>query len=124
NTPQPPELQLVKYYYKFHLEEVKARFENARELGPGAAEEWIKGLEREGRERIDDAARWEHYEAKGGLKKINSRPNPKNAAPLSSLSHESVDASPGADVSSNRSAPYGLIYGGNQPGDNSPSISN
>lgn len=46
----------------------------ARELGSASADEWIKGLDGEGKDRLSESVRWEQWEAKGGLKKVNFRP--------------------------------------------------
>ncbi|MCJ1477033.1 hypothetical protein MMC13_005704 [Lambiella insularis] len=82
NVAPPTDVQLTKRFYKVHVEKIKHQLDEARELGPATAEEWIKGLEAEGQERRNDAARWEQWEAKGGLKKVNSRPNPKTGSSL------------------------------------------
>ena len=42
--------------------------EEVRALGSAAAEEWCKGLEASGKEKVSDAARWEHWEASGAFK--------------------------------------------------------
>ena len=52
---------------------------DARDLGRASAEEWFKGLEMEGKERLDDVVRWEQWEARGGLKKVNQPPHIKPA---------------------------------------------
>ncbi|KAH9217244.1 hypothetical protein DL95DRAFT_386749 [Leptodontidium sp. 2 PMI_412] len=39
-------------------------------MGSATAEEWLKGLEGRGRERKNDAARWERWEASGGIAKM------------------------------------------------------
>lgn len=75
-TP-PSTLQLSKRYYKVHIDEIRNRLNDARELGKPSAEEWFKGLEMEGKERCEDVARWEQWEAKGGLKKVNQPPHIK-----------------------------------------------
>ena len=72
-----PPLKMEKHYYKPHIEDIKKRLNEARSLGAASAEEWFKGLPTEGKARIDDATRWEQWEFKGGLKKINLRPPPK-----------------------------------------------
>lgn len=72
-APPPPQLQLTKHYYKPHIQEIKQRLEGARELGSASADEWIKGLDGEGKDRLSEAVRWEQWEAKGGLKKVNLR---------------------------------------------------
>lgn len=74
NTTPPPQLQLTKHYYKLHIQEIKQRLNGARELGSASADEWIKGLDGEGKDRLSEAVRWEQWEAKGGLKKVNFRP--------------------------------------------------
>lgn len=67
----PSVLQIFKRYYKGHVDEIRHRLNAARELGKPSAEEWFKGLEMEGKERLDDVVRWEQWEAKGGLRKVN-----------------------------------------------------
>ncbi|MCJ1434653.1 hypothetical protein MMC27_004022 [Xylographa pallens] len=99
NANPPADVQLTKHYYKFHVEEIKRQLQGAKELGSGSAEEWIKGLENEGQEKCNDAARWEQWEVKGGLKKVNVRPNSKTGpsmarqtltlAPSSKMLHKS-----------------------------------
>ena len=73
----PPNLQMTKHFYKPSVENVMRRFENAKALGAATAEEWIKGLSSQGQERLEDIIRWEQWESKGGLKKVNTRYHPK-----------------------------------------------
>ena len=75
----PADIQLTKRYLKTHIEDIKNRFEDVKQLGGAAAEEWIKGLDYEGKERMDDAARWEKWESRGGLKKVNAKPHSKTS---------------------------------------------
>lgn len=42
---------------------ISAEFENAKSLGDGAAEEWRKGLQTKGQGELNDASRWERWEA-------------------------------------------------------------
>lgn len=72
---------MVKRYYKLHVRNIKQQLEEVRELGTASADEWSKGLAEEGKERIADAVRWEQWEAKGGLKKVNMRPQTKATVP-------------------------------------------
>ena len=74
NAAAPPLVPLTKRYYKPHIEEIKRQFEDAKELGTASAEEWIKGLASRGQERLEEIIRWEQWESKGGLKKVNTRP--------------------------------------------------
>ena len=82
NAIPPADVQLTKHYYKFHVEEIRRQLQGAKELGSGSAEEWIKGLENEGQEKCNDAVRWEQWEAKGGLKKVNVRQNSRTGASM------------------------------------------
>ena len=77
NSTKPTDVQLTKYYYKIHIEQIKQQMDKVKELGPASAEEWIKGLDIEGKEKSSDTARWEQWEEKGGLKKVNARPHSK-----------------------------------------------
>ena len=74
NATAPPLVPLTKRYYKPHIEEIKRQFEDAKELGTASAEEWTKGLASRGQERLEEIIRWEQWESKGGLKKVNTRP--------------------------------------------------
>ncbi|MCJ1351859.1 MAG: hypothetical protein MMC33_001843 [Icmadophila ericetorum] len=89
NGAPPSELQLIKLYYKPHIQDIKNQLDQVRELGSASAEEWIKGLDMEGKDRLNDAARWETWEAKGGLAKVNAKPNSRSA----------IRIIPGKDVS-------------------------
>ena len=77
NLTPPTSVQLTKYYYKAHVQELKRKFDTVKELGSATAEEWIKGLDQEGKERANDAVRWEQWVARGGFKKVNLRPQDK-----------------------------------------------
>ena len=68
--------------------------EEVRELGSASTEEWIKGLANEGKDRVTDAVRWEQWEVKGGLKKVNARPPVRFVATHASTpvtGHDSLD---------------------------------
>ncbi|KAM5477155.1 hypothetical protein MauCBS54593_000426 [Microsporum audouinii] len=70
---QPPVgMVLTKHFLMAQVEELKSRFEEVKALGPAAAEEWMKGLEGNGKEKINDAARWEQWELAGGLRSLKS----------------------------------------------------
>lgn len=80
-----PAMQIVKRFYKPHVQNIKKQLEEVRELGAASADEWTKGLAGEGRGKVDDAIRWEKWESKGGLRKVNTRPQVK-AIPASTTS--------------------------------------
>ena len=99
-----PPLKMEKHYYKPHIEDIKRRLAEARALGAPSVEEWMKGLTSEGKERHDDAVRWEQWEARGGLKKVNAKPPVKHSTPAPSkpiLHHKAEDHS-------SRSTPHNL----------------
>ena len=64
--------ELTKYFFNPQLDEMKAKLDHVRALGPGTAEEWIKGLAERGRERLAAAIRWEQWEANGGSKALGN----------------------------------------------------
>jgi hypothetical protein len=64
---QPPNIQITKYFFKPHIEDIKKEFFQVKAMGTGTAEEWFKGLDNTGREKRNDASRWEKWEAAGGL---------------------------------------------------------
>lgn len=100
---------------------MESRLEEVKELGPATAEEWIKGLDREGKDRLNDSARWEQWEAKGGLKKVNSRPQPRKSIPPGTSMAEMNDGKTKGETHSDRSTPHSGIYGpGPTGGRNSP----
>ncbi|KAL8658117.1 MAG: hypothetical protein Q9226_001267 [Calogaya cf. arnoldii] len=78
----PPSLDLFKRFYKPHVQQIRQRLDDVQELGTASADEWSKGLGEEGKERMNEVLRWEQWEAKGGLKKVNARPPVKAAAPM------------------------------------------
>lgn len=68
---QPPsDIQIGKYFFKPHIEEIKTEFFKVKAMGSGTAEEWLKGLDERGKERKNDAARWERWETSGGLQRM------------------------------------------------------
>jgi len=60
----PVDVVVGKYYYKQHVEEISQELAHALSLGPAAAEEWSKGLEARGKDRMRVAENWERWEAK------------------------------------------------------------
>ncbi|KAJ9213332.1 hypothetical protein DTO166G4_5139 [Paecilomyces variotii] len=70
STPVPPSAAITKYYFKPHIDRLKLKFEDVKSLGPAVVEEWIKGLDSEGKEHLADSSRWEQWEANGGLRAV------------------------------------------------------
>lgn len=60
----PAGVEIAKYFYKPHVDEMTQELTNALALGPAAAEEWSKGLGMRGQDRMKLAENWERWEAK------------------------------------------------------------
>ena len=104
----PSTLQLSKRYYKAHIDEIRNRLNDARELGTPSAEEWVKGLDIEGKERLEDVTRWEQWENKGGLKKVNQPPHIKPLGVGGSAAMGNKPDIKKTGAHSDRSTPQGL----------------
>ncbi|KAF2681890.1 hypothetical protein K458DRAFT_391402 [Lentithecium fluviatile CBS 122367] len=60
----PASVEIAKYYYKEHVDAITEELNDARSLGTAAAEEWSKGLEARGNERMKAAELWDRWEIK------------------------------------------------------------
>lgn len=68
---QPPSnIQISKYFLKSDVESIKKEYFKVKGLGNAAAEEWVKGLDNRGKAKRLDVARWERWEASGGLQRL------------------------------------------------------
>ncbi|KAF2874754.1 hypothetical protein BDV95DRAFT_514579 [Massariosphaeria phaeospora] len=72
----PAGVEIVKYYYKPHVEEITKELEHALSLGPAAAEEWSKGLDERGKERMKAAENWERWEVRYQWWSDHQEPHP------------------------------------------------
>ncbi|MCJ1308839.1 hypothetical protein MMC25_002494 [Agyrium rufum] len=96
---QPGDIQLTKVFYKPQIEVMKNRVQHViREVGTAAADEWIKGLDKEGRSKAEDVLRWENWEAKGGLEKVNARPQPRKPSAAAKRTSKSVNLGTNTDA--------------------------
>ncbi|EON62038.1 hypothetical protein W97_01257 [Coniosporium apollinis CBS 100218] len=75
STIVPPTLSISKRYFDEHIADIQRELEEARSLGPAAAEGWSRGLEEMGNNRRSAAERWELWEAKQAA----DRPSTKSA---------------------------------------------
>ncbi|EEH43721.2 uncharacterized protein PADG_00010 [Paracoccidioides brasiliensis Pb18] len=82
NNQPPTDMILTKYFYKPHVDDMRRKFEDVKSLGPAATEEWIKGLEGNGKDKLADVARLEQWEASGGLRSIRLTRTHHSEAPL------------------------------------------
>ena len=69
-SQHPANIQITKYFSKQQVDDISKEFEGVKILGTAATEEWLKGLDGLGKERKNDAARWERWQAGGGLAKM------------------------------------------------------
>lgn len=69
----PQDLLLTKLFFSTHVATLQEEFFSVKNLGLGAAEEWVKGLEDRGRRDRLDAARWEKWEAAGALSYMRNK---------------------------------------------------
>lgn len=76
-SSDPLETSPVKVFWDEQIQNIKAEFEATKAFGPAAAEEWIKGLEAEGKRSLVDAGRWERWSLAGGVDEM-CRPAPKS----------------------------------------------
>lgn len=53
---------MAKVYFKRDVTSIVQEWEDAKDFGNGAADEWRKGLPTKGKEAMMDAARWEKWE--------------------------------------------------------------
>jgi hypothetical protein len=68
----PANVQITKYFSKSQVNEIKAEFFEVQAMGPGTAEEWVKGLDSRGKAKRNDAAKWERWEQTSGVQRIRS----------------------------------------------------
>ena len=69
---QPTGIQITKRFFNPHIEDIKREFDDVKAMGSATAEEWIKGLEGRGRERRNDAVRWERWDVSGGVARMRN----------------------------------------------------
>jgi hypothetical protein len=103
NASHPPALQLTKYYFRPQVDDLKRKLDDAKALSLAAAEEWYKGLEMLGEQRLAEAARWEQWESSGGLLSLathHGKPSlvagVHSSYSSSGSSHKAVGTSPNA----------------------------
>ena len=102
---RPPSLSFDKFYLKSHIETIKTYFEEVKTLGEGSTEEWLKGLPDRGNALLADYTRFENWESKGGLRKVNTRSPSKSNSMSESM--KSNQGAPGnlASVHNQMAAP-------------------
>jgi hypothetical protein len=64
--------QIAKLFFKPHVEDIKKEFFDIKAMGAGTAEEWLKGLDKRGKEKRNDAFKWERWEQTGGVRRMQT----------------------------------------------------
>ena len=59
---QNPNLAIKKVFSRHDLRAIINDYAEAKQLGAGAAEEWVKGLDERGKMAMADALRWSRWE--------------------------------------------------------------
>ncbi|ORY09422.1 hypothetical protein BCR34DRAFT_665504 [Clohesyomyces aquaticus] len=60
----PAGVEIGKYFFNAHVDSIMRELEEAQSLGPAATEEWSKGLDGRGKERMKASENWERWEVK------------------------------------------------------------
>lgn len=64
--------QITKIFFKPLIEDIKKEFFEIKAMGAGTAEEWLKGLDKRGKEKRNDAFKWERWEQTGGVRRMHT----------------------------------------------------
>jgi hypothetical protein len=72
NAHAPAYIQIAKIFFKPHVEDIKTEFFEIKAMGAGTAEEWLKGLDKRGKEKRNDAFKWERWEQTGGVRRMRT----------------------------------------------------
>ncbi|KAI4658483.1 uncharacterized protein J4E79_006889 [Alternaria viburni] len=92
----PADVDIAKFYYKKHVDEITQEMNEAISRGPAAAEEWSKGLDARGKERMKVAENWERWEVKNLWQEEHERAKraPSAAPSHAATSHKDPSKSP------------------------------
>ncbi|KAK3334776.1 hypothetical protein B0H65DRAFT_331918 [Neurospora tetraspora] len=103
NTPDTDKLKL---FSPTDVDEVTKEFHDVQALGPGAMDEWMKGLNNRGKNLQNQASRWEKWYMSGGVTRMRTElyPGYVNNNKVSSIS-TSNSATPAASPTSYPTAP-------------------
>jgi hypothetical protein len=87
NSQQPSKIQVAKNFFQPQIEDIKREFLDVKAMGSATAEEWLKGLDDRGKERRNDSARWERWEASGGIARIHLTESQSTRKPATDTSN-------------------------------------
>ncbi|PNP58068.1 hypothetical protein THARTR1_02226 [Trichoderma harzianum] len=63
-------IQVTKVYWPAQVERLQEEFEEVKRFGAAAVEEWKKGLDVRGIEKLHDASRWDRWLLSGGVRQM------------------------------------------------------
>lgn len=86
----PADVEISRYYYKEHVEQITQELREALSLGAAAAEEWSKGLEARGKERTKAADNWERWASKHRFEPRSTVAATSHKEPSTSLVHRTA----------------------------------
>ncbi|KAF2270419.1 hypothetical protein CC78DRAFT_573700 [Lojkania enalia] len=101
----PAGVDIAKYYYKEHVDVMLDELKHAQSLGTAAAEEWFKGLDARGKERMKAAENWERWEVK--YQWWLEHEEPKRAV---SLAPSTASTNQQPNISPTRHAPSPVVH--------------
>ena len=78
-SAENPPPGLTKYYFKPRIDLLLKEFDNLKQYGQSTVEEWMRSLIAKKETEESDVVRWEQWETKGGLRKVNVRHHIKSA---------------------------------------------
>ncbi|KAJ4417453.1 hypothetical protein N0V85_001840 [Neurospora sp. IMI 360204] len=102
NTPDTDKLKL---FSPTDVDEVTKEFHDVQALGPGAMDEWMKGLNNRGKNLQNQASRWEKWYMSGGVTRMRTELYPGHVNSKVSSVLTSNSATPAASPTSYPTAP-------------------
>jgi hypothetical protein len=71
----PVGIQITKCFLRQHVKELQREFIEEKDMESAVTEEWLEKLHTRSRARVDDTARWERWQASGGLARLRALQN-------------------------------------------------
>ena len=72
--------ELTRCYLNSHVESLKQQFKDFISNGQASSQDLANDRDRRSQNWLNDVMRWEQWEARGGLKKVNARPKRPNTS--------------------------------------------
>ncbi|KAH8883977.1 hypothetical protein GQ53DRAFT_698487 [Thozetella sp. PMI_491] len=101
----PDDLRITKVFLSADVDEIQSELESVKLMGPGAFEEWLKGLEGRRAALLQEAAKWQRWEAAGGLRYPSPSQQPTTSDSTSSAPDSTVAGSDTAAAAAGSETP-------------------